>query len=54
MAVAQGTFEQLTTGGLAEVDPDNPNMWSRCDRCGFVTNHSKMVWQYDFRGTPPL
>ena len=36
---------------LAEVDSDNPNMWARCDRCGFVTNSSKMVWQWDFRGT---
>ena len=37
---------------LAEVDPDNPSAWSTCDRCGFVTNLSKMVWQWDFRGTP--
>src|SRR5262245_40807923 len=37
---------------LAEVDPENPNMWFRCDRCGFLSNHSKAVWQYDFRGTP--
>ncbi len=36
---------------LAEVDPDSPNMWARCDRCGFITNIDKMVWQYDFRGT---
>lgn len=37
---------------LAEVDPDNPSMWAKCDRCGFVTNAHKMVWQWDFRGTP--
>ncbi len=37
---------------LAEVDPDNPNMWARCDRCGFITNANKMVWQWDYRGTP--
>jgi hypothetical protein len=37
---------------LAEVDPENPNMWFRCDRCGFITNHDKGVWQFDFRGTP--
>ncbi len=37
---------------LAEVDPDNPNAWSTCQRCGFITNISKMVWQWDFRGTP--
>ncbi len=39
---------------LAEVDPDNPNMWARCDRCGFLTNSNKMVWQWDYRGTPGL
>ncbi len=37
---------------LAEVDPDNPHMWARCDRCSMITNIDKMVWQYDFRGTP--
>lgn len=37
---------------LAEVDPDNPNMWAKCDRCGFVSNIDKMVFQWDFRGTP--
>ncbi len=37
---------------LAEVDPDNPINWSRCDRCGFLTNSNKMVWQFDYRGTP--
>lgn len=37
---------------LAEVDPENPNMWLRCGRCGFITNSSKAVWQWDFRGTP--
>lgn len=37
---------------LAEVNPDYPNAWARCDRCGFITNIDKMVWQVDFRGTP--
>ncbi len=37
---------------LAEVNPDNPNMWARCDRCGFITNSNKMVFQWDYRGTP--
>lgn len=37
---------------LAEVNPDYPNAWARCDRCGFITNIDKMVWQFDFRGTP--
>ena len=37
---------------LAEVDPENPQAWGTCARCNFVTNLHKMVWQYDFRGTP--
>lgn len=37
---------------LAEVDPDNPSAWATCSRCGFVTNLYKMVWQWDYRGTP--
>lgn len=39
---------------LAEVDADNPACWSTCMRCGFVTNLNKMVWQWDFRGTPGI
>mgnify|MGYP001607407573 CR=1 FL=1 len=37
---------------LAEVDPDNPSAWGTCDRCGFITNLNRMVWQWDYRGTP--
>lgn len=37
---------------LAEVDSENPNAWARCDRCSMITNIDKMVWQWDFRGTP--
>lgn len=37
---------------LAEVNPDNPNMWARCDRCSQITNIDKMVFQWDYRGTP--
>lgn len=36
---------------LAEVDSDNPEAWGTCDKCGFITQLSKMVWQYDYRGS---
>ncbi len=39
---------------LAEVDPDNPNAFCQCMRCGFLTNIGKMVWQYDYRGGPNI
>jgi len=35
----------------AEVDPDNPQMWGTCDRCGRVHNTVNLTWQYDYRGT---
>lgn len=36
---------------LAEVDPENPNAFATCMRCGFVTNIDKMAWQYAYRGS---
>lgn len=38
----------------AEVDPDNPQAWARCDRCSFIFNHNKLQFQYDYQGTPML
>ncbi len=29
----------------------SPRAWGTCDRSGFITNHEKLVWQYDWRGT---
>lgn len=34
----------------AEVDPDNPQAWGTCDRCGFVRNLKDLVWQYSYMG----
>lgn len=36
----------------ADVDPDNLRglAWSTSDRSGFVTNHKKMRWQYQWAG----
>lgn len=36
--------------GRAEVDPSNPRAWATCDRCGFITNHYKLRWQYQWAG----
>jgi hypothetical protein len=37
--------------GPAEVDPDSPRAWATCDRCGWITNHYKLGWQYQYAGT---
>lgn len=34
----------------AETDPTKPRAWATCDRCGFVTNHFKLSWQFDWAG----
>lgn len=36
--------------GRAQVNPSNPRAFGRCDRCGFIYNHSFLRFQYDFRG----
>ena len=36
--------------GRANVNPNNPKAFGRCDRCGFIYNHSKLKFQFDFRG----
>ena len=37
--------------GRARVDPDNPQSWAVCDRCGNLWNHSDLAWQYQWMGT---
>jgi hypothetical protein len=32
------------------VDPSNPVAAARCDRCGFVWNHPKLQFQYQWTG----
>lgn len=29
----------------------NPRAWGTCDRSGFITNHYKLSWQYEWRGS---
>ncbi|MGB8632680.1 MAG: hypothetical protein WCD69_25440 [Xanthobacteraceae bacterium] len=29
----------------------SPRAWATCDRSGFITNHEKLVYQFDWRGT---
>jgi len=36
--------------GRAAVDPTRPRAWATCDRCGFLYNHHRLRWQFDFRG----
>lgn len=38
----------------AETDPDSPQAWGSCDRCGFVWNLNQLTWQYDYRGSAVL
>jgi hypothetical protein len=35
----------------ASTDSSNPRAWATCDRCGFVTNHYKLSWQFEWAGT---
>jgi len=35
---------------LAETDPTAPRAWGTCDRTGFVTNHHKLIWQFQWAG----
>ena len=36
--------------GHAVVDINNPDPFAVCDRCGFLYNHSKLNWQYEWSG----
>lgn len=36
--------------GRASVDPRYPRAWAACDRCGFLYNHEKLQWQYQWVG----
>lgn len=35
----------------AETNPQSPRAWATCQRCGFITNHDKLQFQYEWRGT---
>ena len=36
--------------GRASVSSRNPKAFAICDRCGFLYNHSKLQWQFDYAG----
>ena len=36
--------------GRASVSSKNPRAFAICDRCGFLTNHVNLQWQYDWAG----
>lgn len=36
--------------GRARVSACNPQAAAICDRCGFVFNHARLRWQFDWRG----
>lgn len=36
--------------GRAKVSSNAPRAFARCDRCGFIYNHSDLKFQFDFRG----
>lgn len=36
--------------GRAQVSSRNPRAFGICDRCGFLYNHNRLSWQYDWRG----
>jgi hypothetical protein len=38
-------------GKYAKVDPNNPEAFAQCDRCGFWRNRTDLVWQVDWAGT---
>ena len=36
--------------GRASVSSRNPRAFGICDRCGFLYNHDRLQWQYDYAG----
>lgn len=36
--------------GRASVSSRNPRAFAVCDRCGFLANHVRLQWQYDWAG----
>lgn len=40
----------LPHDGRSPVNPDAPEPWGCCDRCGFRWYHRDLRWQFDWRG----
>jgi len=36
--------------GRASVSSRNPRAFAICDRCGFLVNHHRLQWQFDYAG----
>ena len=36
--------------GRARVSSRNPSAFGICDRCGFLYNHNRLAWQFDWAG----
>ena len=36
--------------GRASVSSRNPRAFAICDRCGFLYNHNRLQWQFDYAG----
>ena len=37
--------------GRARVSPRNPQAFAICDRCGFLSNHVDLQWQFEYAGS---
>ena len=40
----------MRSHGRARVSARNPQAFGICDRCGFLYNHDRLKWQFDWRG----
>lgn len=40
----------MRSHGRARVSSRNPRAFGICDRCGFLYNHNRLQWQYDWAG----
>ncbi len=40
----------LGSNPRARVDPNHPEAFAICERCGFLYNHNALRWQYEWRG----
>ena len=40
----------MRSHGRARVDPQNPEAFAVCDRCGFRRNHADLEWQHQYAG----
>lgn len=41
----------MRSHGRASVSSKNPRAFGICDRCGFLYNHDRLQWQFDYAGS---